>query len=391
MPRSKYSCDFETTTNPDDCRVWAYGWMEVGKKSNYKIGTSLDEFMEWCSKVQADLYFHNLKFDGSFIINWLFKNGYEFDEAGKAKTFKATISSTGQWYMIDICYGYKGKYKLHTTIYDSLKKLPFKVADIANAFGLEMKKGDIDYHKERPIGYEITEDEREYIYNDIAIIAEALNIQFKQGQVKMTNGSDSLTEFKSLLTSKMFEKYFPVFTLEMDKEMRRAYRGGFTWLNKKYRSVEIGEGRVFDVNSLYPAIMYERDLPYGNPIFFEGKYEYDEQFPLFIIHIRCEFYLKKDHIPTIQIKGSRFKETEYLESSGGEPTDLYLTSVDWELIQEHYEVYDVEYIDGWKFRSAKGLFKSFIDKWTAIKIMSEGAIRLLAKLMLNAWKVCNKS
>ncbi len=72
--RKKYSCDFETTTKEEDCRVWAYGWMEIGKKKNYKIGNSLDEFMEFVKSSLADLYFHNLKFDGSFIVNWLLHN-----------------------------------------------------------------------------------------------------------------------------------------------------------------------------------------------------------------------------------------------------------------------------------------------------------------------------
>lgn len=29
MPRKMYSCDFETTTKVEDCRVWAYGYMNM--------------------------------------------------------------------------------------------------------------------------------------------------------------------------------------------------------------------------------------------------------------------------------------------------------------------------------------------------------------------------
>ena len=102
----------------------------------------------------------------------------------------------GQWYMIDICLGYKGKRKIHTVIYDSLKKLPFPVKKIAKDFKLTVLKGDIDYHKERPVGYKITPEEYAYIKNDIQIIAEALLIQFKQGLDRMTAGSDSLKRFQ---------------------------------------------------------------------------------------------------------------------------------------------------------------------------------------------------
>src|SRR5690606_18120542 len=139
--------------------------------------------------------------DGEFIVNWLLKNGYTWDKSGKEKTFNTVISSMGQWYVIDICYGFRGKQKLHTTIYDSLKKLPFPVKKIAQDFKLPLAKGEIDYHKERPIGYELTEQETEYVKNDIEIIADALYIQFQQGLDRITNGSDSLKGFKSILTS----------------------------------------------------------------------------------------------------------------------------------------------------------------------------------------------
>jgi hypothetical protein len=390
MARKKYSCDFETTTDPNDCRVWAYGYMEIDIKNNYKIGNSLEEFMEWMEKEKADLYFHNLRFDGEFIVNWLLKNGYEHNDSGLPKTFDTIISSMGQWYAMDICYGYtkpkKGKpKKLHTKIYDSLKKLPFPVKKIAKDFKLPLEKGDIDYHTYRPIGHTITEEEYKYIKNDIEIIADALKIQLDQGLTSMTNGSDSLKGFKSVISTQMFERLFPVLSLEMDKNIRLAYRGGFTWLNERFANMVIEKGIVFDVNSLYPAQMYDRPLPIGQPVYFEGKYEYDEHYPLHIQHIRCEFSIKEGYIPTIQIKKNLlFRQNEYLKNSDGEIVDLYVTNVDLELITEHYNLYDVEYLEGWKFRQSVGLFRTFIDKWMYIKTTSDGAIKALAKLMLNS-------
>jgi hypothetical protein len=385
MGRKKFSCDFETTTQLDDCRVWAYGWMEIGNIKNYKIGNRLDEFMEWMESTKADLYFHNLRFDGEFLVNYLLKAGYTWDsKANKPKTFSTLISKMGQWYMIDICYGYKGKNKLHTRIYDSLKKIPFPVKKIAKDFNLPILKGDIDYHLERPIGWEITPEEESYIKNDIEIIARALDIQFAQGLEKITAGSDSLHQFKSMIGKKGFTKLFPIFTEELDKNIRLAYRGGFTWVNDRIQGEEIGEGIVFDVNSLYPAMMYDKPLPFGEPIHFDGQYEEDRNFPLYIQHVKCSFDLKEGYIPTIQIKKSRFRDNEYLKTSNGYIVDLYVTNVDWELIQEHYIIEDLEYCSGFKFRQKTGIFKEFIDKWMYVKTTSEGAIKQLAKLILNS-------
>lgn len=392
MTRKKFSCDFETTTKMDDCRVWAYGYMEVGNKKNFDIGNNIDDFMDFCKRTNEDLYFHNLRFDGEFIVNWLLKQGYKHDKTGLPNTFSTIISSMGQWYAIDICYGYtlpnkgKGKpKKRHTRIFDSLKKIPFPVKVIAESFDLPIEKGDIDYHAERPIGHEITEEERKYIINDIEIIADALEIQFKQGLTKMTSGSDSLAGFKAIATSEVFKHLFPVLSLELDKNIRHFYKGGFTWLNDRFAGKELGEGLIFDVNSLYPSQMYYRALPYGIPLFFDGKYEKDEEFPLYMQNIKCEFKLKKGYIPTIQIKNMlMFRENDYLKSSDGEVVELYLTNIDLELFFEHYEVYDLSYEGGWKFQEATGIFDKFIDKWMYIKVSSEDAVKQLAKLMLNS-------
>lgn len=389
MARKKYVSDFETTTKEDDCRVWAYGCMEIGNKKNLKIGTKIEDFMDWCKKEKCDIYFHNLKFDGSFIVNWLLHNGYTHSDDGLPMTFNTIISNMGQWYMIDICYGYKGKKKLHTKIYDSLKKLPFSVDVIGKAFNLGSNKVEVDpefYTRERNENHEITEEEYLYIYSDLEVMADALEIQFNQGLKAMTSGSDSLKGYKDVIGTKTFEKLFPILSLEDNEEIRWCYRGGFTWLNERYANKDIGGGIVFDVNSLYPSQMYYQPLPFGKPIKFNGKYMEDEDYPLYTQHIRCEFILKEGYIPTIQLKnqGLMFKQNEYLKSSKGETVDLYLTNIDLKLIEEHYDLYDVEYVGGWKFRSKVGMFKEFIDKWMLVKATNKGAIRLLAKLMLNS-------
>lgn len=389
MARKKYVCDFETTTKEDDCRVWAYGCMEIGNKKNLKIGTKIEDFMDWCKKEKCDIYFHNLKFDGSFIVNWLLHNGYTHSDEGLPMTFNTIISNMGQWYMIDICYGYKGKKKLHTKIYDSLKKLPFSVDVIGKAFNLGSNKVEVDpefYTRERSENHEITEEEYLYIYSDLEVMVDALEIQFNQGLKAMTSGSDSLKGYKDVIGTKTFEKLFPILSLEDNEEIRWCYRGGFTWLNERYANKDIGGGIVFDVNSLYPSQMYYQPLPFGKPIKFNGKYVEDEDYPLYTQHIRCEFILKEGYIPTIQLKnqGLMFKQNEYLKSSKGETVDLYLTNIDLKLIEEHYDLYDVEYVGGWKFRSKVGMFKEFIDKWMLVKATNKGAIRMLAKLMLNS-------
>lgn len=391
MARKKFSCDFETTTDPNDCRVWGYGVMEIGNISNYHIDNSIVKFMTWAEKSNADLYFHNLRFDGSFIVGWLLHQGYEWSEdARQPGTFSTLISKMGQWYAIEICFGYRGKRKLSTKIYDSLKKLPFSVDRIGKAFDLATLKIDVDsawYERPREKGHIITDEEFEYIKHDVQVVAEALQIQFDQGLDSITIGTDSLKTFKDMVGAKEYNKLFPTFSRELDGEFRLAYRGGFTWLNEKHKGIDLNEGIVFDVNSLYPSVMYKDLLPWGDPINYNGQYEHDEHYPLYIQHIRCEFLIKENKIPMIQVKnrGQRmfFKQNEYLDSSRGQTVDLYMTNIDMKMFLEHYSVYDLEYCEGWKFKGVRGVFNRYIEKWTAVKESSTGAMRELAKLMLN--------
>ena len=384
MARKKFACDFETTTDPADCRVWGYGIKEIGSDKPVIIGKDIESFMLWAMKSKSDLYFHNLKFDGSFIVNWLLRNGYRYSKEPLPNTFNVLISGMGAWYMIDICFGYQGKRKLHTGIYDSLKKLPYTIERIATAFKLELKKGSIDYDKYRPIGYEPDEEEKEYIVNDVEILAQALDIQFNQGLDKMTTGADALSDFKQTITHKRFKKLFPILPLQIDADIRKAYRGGFTHLQPQYAEKTL-TGIVFDINSMYPAVMMNKRLPIGYPEIFYGEYEHDPEYPLFIQHIRCEFKIKDKHIPTIQIKKNPlFKSNEYLTSSDGEFVDLYVTNVDLALIKDHYELDDLEYLGGYKFRESNGIFDDYITKWNEVKMANTGALREMAKLMLNS-------
>jgi DNA polymerase elongation subunit (family B) len=387
----KYTADFETTTDENDCRVWAYGICEIGNIDTFVYGNNIDGFLTFCKNSDnAILYFHNLKFDGEFIMTRLFEIGFRHVTERKeleSKTFTTLISDKGQFYSMKIMFEKKGKKTKTVTIYDSLKILPFSVKDIAKGFGLPMSKLEIDYNEKRDIGHILTPLEVDYLRNDVVIVACALNTLFEQGLDKMTQGSNALFDYKRTITAKRFEKYFP--TPDYDKDIRRSYRGGFTYLNPKYKDVDINEGIVLDVNSLYPSVMHDRPLPYGEGIFFEGKYKDDYLYNLYVQMFTCQFEIKTNHIPTLQLKNNlAFVPTEYLTSSDDKEVTLCMTSVDLELFLKHYDVYNLEYHSGWKFKSTTGLFTEYIDKWTKVKIESKHsgnkAMYLLSKLMLNA-------
>lgn len=389
-----YVADFETTTIEENCHVWAYAICEVGNKDNIIIGTTIDEFMLWCEKQKDNpkVFFHNLKFDAQFLIQWVLIKGFnhvEKREDKATKTFTTLISDKGMYYSVEVIFKKQGKKVNKITFLDSLKLIPLSVDSIAKTYKLNQQKGKIDYtaHDNLPIGSPITKEEEEYIKADVQIVAHAVDDFHKQGLDKMTIGSCALEEYKKLIHKKNFERYFP--PPKFHDDVKQSYRGGFTYLNPKFAGKTIKNGIVLDVNSLYPSVMYYSYLPYGQPIFFNGEYEEDDLYTLYTQMFRCQFELKKGKIPTIQIKHSSFfSGNEYLTSSNGEEVTLCLNSVDLKLFFEHYEVYNIEYLSGWKFKATRGLFVDYIDKWSSnkIKAKEEGnhGLYLISKLFLNS-------
>lgn len=391
----KFTADFETATwLENETYVWAWAISEIGNEDNLLIDNNIESFIEFCkSQKNSTFYFHNLKFDGEFIIYYLLTHNFKHVEKKEDiadNTFTTLISNMGQFYNI-VVYFKKGNKKVHkVTFIDSLKIIPFSVDETAKAFNLPISKLKIDYNKPREIGHILTEEEKNYIKNDVQIMSKALKITFDEGLDKMTRASSALKDYKNIVGNSRFEHCFPILTKELDAELRKSYKGGFTYLNPIYKEKDVKNIVNLDVNSLYPFVMYDRTLPFDLPKYFKGKYKEDKIYNLYIQRITCSFEIKKNKIPTIQIKNNNsfFMANEYLESSDNQIVCLTLTNIDLKLFLEQYNVYELNYVEGWKFKSMKGLFTDYIDKWISKKIQAtidkNKGLRTTSKLMLNS-------
>lgn len=351
-----------------------------------EIGGDIDSFIEAVSQSNTATYFHNLKFDGKFLLDRLMRNGFtHVPSNGRLEngTFKTLISDLGSFYTITVKWenGYTTEFR------DSYKKLPMSVDDIPAAFGMDelgLSKGELDYTLPRPVGWRITPEEADYLKRDVLIVARAVGQQIANGMDRLTVGSDALREFTRLTGRDGFEKLFPVLSTSMDAEIRRAYRGGFTYADPRYSGRRLGAGAVFDVNSLYPSVMFDRPIPYGEPEYVSGRVQPSSRKPLTIQAVTFVAELKPGHVPCIQIKGMGiFNPTEYLERVD-EPTTLMVTNVDLALMREHYDLTVLAWEGGWRFSAATGIFTEYIEKWMRVKAHSTGGMRTLSKLFLNS-------
>lgn len=396
--KSAYAADFETTTDSNDCRVWAWGIESINKNNSYSYGNSIDSFFENIYSINKSsvVYFHNLKFDGQFILSYILKNGYKRNDKRKENTYDTVIDDMLKFYEIRITFKNKKGKNVSIKFHDSLKKINMPIRKMPKAFGLDIEKGDLDktndsYEKYRPVGHELTEEEKDYLYRDVHILSQSLKFLYDNGLDSMTIAGGAMKEFKNMIGKDTFNRYFPVLPFNEDNFCRKSYRGGWTYCLKEQI---VKYGLVFDVNSLYPSVLYS-DIngrvhlyPKGRGVYYKGKGKSTDLYPLYIQRIRVDFHIKKNHLPMIQLQKSAFSiEKEYATDSNG-IVELYLTSVDLELFMRQYDIDYIEYVDGYKYRAQAGLFDNYIDKFMNMKVKAKkednNAMATLAKLYLNS-------
>ena len=385
MKNARYlMCDFETTLD-EPTRVWLYSITDIETQEVINVGYTIEEFFKYIKDLRSICYFHNLRFDGSFIIDWFLKNGFVYAEkVRKVKEFNTLIDVVGTFYSIRVKWSAKGM----TYFYDSFKLLPFKVEEIGKSFGGNYTKGDIDFNEVKERGYIASSDDVDYVKRDTLVVAQALkSVYLDYGQDKMTIGANALATYKNEYCPMPFEYCFPVLEPKVDLFCRSAYKGGFVYVNPKYQNKWVGSGVVYDSNSMYPYCM-TKELVASKPKYFEGDYndlpqDVKDYFPMYIQRLRIMCTLKENGIPTIQIKKNlSFNPTEY-QREITEVTELTLTSIDLKLLLMNYDIDFIQYLDGYMFVTSHILFKKYVETFYEEKRTSTGAKRQRAKLFLN--------
>lgn len=373
-----FTADFETTSmnnyiNDGYVRVWLWSLVRVSS-GEYWYGTTIESFINKTIELKCQkIYFHNLRFDGYFLLYGFNKIGWKNKE-----DYEVTIDKMNIWYQVK----YHG-----ITVWDSLKKFPgLSVESIGRMYGIGGKAPKPDFDRYIPEDYIPKPDEIKYCVRDSQIVAHALKCELENGHTGITLSYDAFKEVKHFIGFKEWRRAMPLLTVEQDDFCRRAYKGGYTYLNPKYAQENVFNVYVFDVNSLYPYVMRSLPLPIGEP-----TVEYEkptDTTKLYIVHIITQFKLKEGYLPTIQIKHDlSFKETEYLTEVQF-PVHLYLTSVDYDIFIRHYDIEFLSVDRYYVFDAKVGLLAPYIDKHMEDKIKAsvdnDAPARYIAKRYLNS-------
>lgn len=199
----------------------------------------------------------------------------------------------------------------------------------------------------------------------------------RRGLCKITAGGASMEAF-TMGDWKWYGSRFPQLGSDDKRSLHGAYIGGFMVAKEgRYgRAVDI------DCNSMYPSILRDEWLPWGEPESYDGEYERDEDMPLHCDELTFRAELKPDGYPFLLDNRSMYGLNR-LTSTRGYITRV-LTDIDQELLRENYDVSVYEHVRGWKFHGSKGFFRSFVDEWGGVKQRSDGERKQMAKLIMNA-------
>lgn len=386
-PTAWYACDFETTTylDPDNGRVRVWCWAIAPLDSEHIYhGTDIADFVEKAAELGGIFWFHNLRFDGAFLDSYLqsptFGLGLGSTDAPgrsvRSGMFGALISDSGAHYSRNVHLEDGRRFEVR----DSLKKYPATtISMLAGMYGSPVAKGEIDYELVRPIGYFPTREEWEYLDADVVILRTALTVTRDAGMLGLTVGGDALTEYRRTMKHGKFRTVFPLLDRDIDEYLRRGYRGGWTYINPLHQGKLLScAGEVYDVNSMYPAVMRDSSYPIGTPVPLAPGQTELEGYPHVIYGALLDAKIKPGKLPMIQVKNdARYNPVEYLTKAEG--VEWYGTEVDWALLYDQYDVTIHQWIAGLAFRGVTGLFDRYIDKWMAIKeatgrIMAEEAL-----------------
>lgn len=389
-----WMCDFETlTTNTkyykenNATKIWlAYAkrFSINGQEYEEEILTvDIKSFFDTFFKkgVSATLFFHNLSWDGEFIKWYLVENGYKyFHELPKRKTCKGfmVFEDTSKIYYINIFRPVRVKNQIKIVqlyIRCSLNLLTLSVEKLGQILKTTTKQ-TINYHVE---GYnsieEVPQNEIDYIKADVNIVIPFLqqyNEVFKvkignriqNGLAKLTIGGTSISMFKSFIYKKIRFKENFFLPYEEVINLQHWYSGGLTTYPKNYQYdiTKNLNGKVYDVNSMYPSVMVEHYYPIGSPVYSKNRPNIEYKIHMVKIFIK-RAQIKSEDYPYLLRKWVSATYTYPVNSRLVGYTENAIAYYFIEELESLKRFYDIEYEvmeDIW-FKGEK-YFKDFITE-----------------------------
>lgn len=389
-----WAADFESTVEiqylaEGKVRVWAWAVECLEEPERKYRGETIDEFFEFFKGKRATIYFHNLKFDGSFILDYLLRKGYPayplvWKDKPTEPHVETLIDGHGQFYWLQFI---DKTTKTNLNFKDSLKKYRMELEKVAKIFKIpgktELKLGY------RPLNREVIQEEWDRVEGDVRILATAMRWQMTQGLNKLTIAADAKAAYERIMGREVVHMKHPHLPEDIDALIRPGYRGGWTFLNPIYKEEFLENVWVLDVNSMYPGVMSSTHgewLPYGFPRPVDEDYQLREG-EVDMVLVDAMPVLKEGAIPWIHYKHVLEHTSEEYIYDCERPLPFVFTRPDLDLFDLTYESDYWNFKGRLVFKAEQNQFTPYISYWNKIKqesdLTGDEGMRQLAKDMMN--------
>ena len=316
-------------------------------------------------------YIYNLSFEWSFILPVLIERGFKYKaviEKDDEKVYNtiSTKSVSSVW-MINLKFNKKSG----LCIFRDLAKIyGGGLGNVAKAFNLPTQKGEIDYRLNRLHGHQVTKEEKHYIYRDVKIIMDILEIENERNDKDFWN-SCSMASYsmrrlmksaypRSIKPYKEFRKHYPELDEEESNFLRESVGGGLTYATEKWQYVEINQDVAhIDAHQMHPTQMYSKPFPCGYGSYFKGK-------PTKIFkHINC-CHIKVSYDDALIHSCIKLLNNNHMVDSA----ELYVWDFEIPTMKKIYTNLEIEWIDGYcyeaKFLPCRDYIKkNYLDRLVA--------------------------
>jgi hypothetical protein len=386
-----FVADFETTAktqflNEQRTRVYLFEFKSLDNTIKF-VGTSIELFFYYLETLEKNLtvYFHNLSFDGEFILWYLIENGFVFynGEDKREKTFQNITTDMGQHYLIKVILtnGYKVEFKC------SYRLMPISIEKIGSLVGVKKLKENHNYEEIK--NYEtladVPDEELQYLENDVEIL-RLLILKLKDMNIsQMTMSSSSYSNWTKTQYnfSKTLKKSNDTYINEV---INFSYKGGITKVNKEFIGVELNDVISYDVNSLYPSQMLMNTMPVGEPLVYNNLKDAkilktNKKFIVVVYVINMKII--DGHHSFIGLS-SGFSFSSYKYDDEILDRTLHLWEEEFNLFIDYYQG-EYEVIHVLAFKEQHDVFTSYLNGWKEIKETTQDQVeRQIAKLMMNS-------
>lgn len=420
--RKIFYADFETATvntqyfkkHNDTCLN--VGYIEVADSDTGTYFLTIWEMLSFIKKQNRNciVYFHNLSFDGDFILKWLSKNNFKcvnYEDVSQKNEF-GFLRQINKIYAIDLLIDSGRGQLLSIHFRCSLNILSSSVEALGQAVGINKhsEKTQIetfyDVEPQRAI-HLYSSDYLEYLKRDVLIIKKAMSIfdneltgflknnKFKnyfnkfQWRQKLTIGAIAYEiQQRYIKRSYQIKKGFKC-SRETHELASNFYFGGFCEFNPEIQNqvVNCENGLGLDINSAHPNSMTGL-LPYGELINFKDQKPEGTHLTFYEINVKMAVAKFKE-VPCLINWNKINKKDKSLNRYVLQLTNFkcWYLKEEWEVLNQFYHFEGVKIVNKW-WASASHFLKKYTADLYSFKLKhSKNGDKALAntyKILLNS-------